>query len=217
MPGRIARSTPRPSFGLPNLPVTAPRVSLAARREKHEYSRQFRKSSEEIPGRVSERSTRRTVMSDQGDQSRLKNVGESLADKLSAYGLRRVSNLRVIPNPYTKGWRCTWPIGQEKGPPFLCGSITLLGVDLRRFWFGFQSSHRERVTALINELRGKSDPAKITMKRLDKNRRRRDRHPEPKRVGRSKESRAVVRTIHRREDESIISELPSTLWTSQFE
>ena len=43
-------------------------------------------------------------MSDQGDQALLRNVGESLADMLSAYGLRRASNLKVTPNPYTKGW-----------------------------------------------------------------------------------------------------------------
>jgi len=42
MPVKIARSAPRPSFGLPELLVAIqPRVSLAARPEKREYLRQF--------------------------------------------------------------------------------------------------------------------------------------------------------------------------------
>jgi hypothetical protein len=42
MPVKIARSAPRASFGLPELLVTsAPRVSLATRPERREYSRQF--------------------------------------------------------------------------------------------------------------------------------------------------------------------------------
>jgi hypothetical protein len=39
MPVKIARSAPRASFGLPEL--LTPRVSLATRPEKREYSRQF--------------------------------------------------------------------------------------------------------------------------------------------------------------------------------
>jgi hypothetical protein len=43
MPVKIARSAPRPSFGLPELLVAStPRVSLATRPERREYSRQFR-------------------------------------------------------------------------------------------------------------------------------------------------------------------------------
>ena len=43
MPVKIARSAPRPSFGLPQLLVAStPRVSLATRAERREYSRQFR-------------------------------------------------------------------------------------------------------------------------------------------------------------------------------
>jgi hypothetical protein len=42
MPVKIARSAPRPSFGLPELLVAIqPRVSLAARPENREYLRQF--------------------------------------------------------------------------------------------------------------------------------------------------------------------------------
>jgi len=42
MPVIIARSAPRPSFGLPELLVAIqPRVSLAARPEKREYLRQL--------------------------------------------------------------------------------------------------------------------------------------------------------------------------------
>src|SRR5258707_15871034 len=42
MPVKIARSAPRPSFGLPELLVAIqPRVSLAARSEKRKYLRQF--------------------------------------------------------------------------------------------------------------------------------------------------------------------------------
>ena len=41
MPVKIARSTPRPSFGLPEPLASTPRVSLAARPQKREYSRQY--------------------------------------------------------------------------------------------------------------------------------------------------------------------------------
>jgi hypothetical protein len=42
MPVKIAKSAPRASFGLPELLVTStPRVSLATRPERREYSRQF--------------------------------------------------------------------------------------------------------------------------------------------------------------------------------
>jgi hypothetical protein len=42
MPVKIARSAPRASFGLPELLVAStPRVSLATRPERREYSRQF--------------------------------------------------------------------------------------------------------------------------------------------------------------------------------
>jgi len=42
MPVKIARSAPRASFGLPELLIAStPRVSLATRPERREYSRQF--------------------------------------------------------------------------------------------------------------------------------------------------------------------------------
>jgi HNH endonuclease len=101
-------------------------------------------------------------MSDQSDQARLKSVGESLANMLSVYGLRRASNLRIIPNDYTKGWWIHVANWSRERPKICVWFDHTLEVHLRRFWFGFQSPHRERVKTLVNELRGKYEPAKIT-------------------------------------------------------
>ena len=76
MPVKIARSAPRPSFGLPELLVAIqPRVSLAAKPEKHEYSCQFRESSWGIPV---------TIFPDERTSKALKDA-KSLVQCLAAY------------------------------------------------------------------------------------------------------------------------------------